>query len=531
MSAEKGFAHVHSSDCIMIRWPRIPVLLAALILPVAALAEGRVALLVGNSDYARPELDLANPVNDVRALAEALRGNGFNVIEATDLDAAGMRLALATFSSQAKGAELALFFYAGHGVQFGGDNLLVGVDFEGADAVAVQSASMTMQEVRDAMITAAPQAGFILLDACRDSPFLDNGTGRPGLVRTSGGAGLLIAYSTDPGNVAYDGDGANSVFTTALLGHINTPGLDVRLMLGRVRQEVVLETFAQQVPWVEEALIGEHVISTTPPPAPQDDAVADEVRLWRQVFADPDPAAMQTYLSAYPDGMFAEIARERLAVPDGRAPDAALISAATTDLAGQDPARLGAALTVLGLPVPPSGDGMADAVARYLAERPTLDGTTLDPLYEEATRNAMILAAATAQRMRTDLVALRSVDRVLRVSQGALTEIAAIAADNPDALPVLQQAQSDVDDIITSRDRILNRLDQSRGYYQDILDETAAFLPPDATVALIASAGSGGVGIDQRVRDDAAMFLNHVRESDPDKKGSYAWLADFLQQS
>ncbi len=495
--------------------------------PVAAAAADRIALLLGNSDYARDELDLDNPVNDVHALAEALERNGFQVIEATDLDAAGMRAALADFGAQAKGAEMALFFYAGHGVQVGGDNLLVGVDFNGADVTAVESASLTMTEIRETMINAAPQAGLILLDACRDTPFADTGTVKPGLVRTSGGVGMLIAYSTDPGNVAYDGAGDNSVFTSALLDNIDTPGLDVRLMLGRVRQEVVLDTAGRQVPWVEEALIGEHVLSTARDTIGPEDEVTEEVRAWRVAYAAGDSAAMQAYLDVYPEGMFADIARERLSVPVSADTDSRGIN-----LAGEDPVALTAALAVVGLPVQAGDSGLADAVGMYLAQNPALDGQDLGPLYDDAAARAMILAAATAQRMRTDLVALRSVDRLQSVSLDALAQIEAIAKDNPDAAPILEQAQRDVYDIEMARERILERLDQSRTYYQELIDNAADFLRDDATIDLIASAGAGGSQgtVDQRVRDDAALFLTHVRETDPSRKGSYAWLTDFSAQ-
>jgi hypothetical protein len=494
---------------------------------VAGLADDRIALLLGNSDYDRPELDLANPVNDVRALSAALERNGFVVIEATDLDATAMRAALVDFGEQARGAEMALFFYAGHGVQFGGDNLLVGTDFNGSDVADIERASLTMTEIREAMIAAAPRAGLILLDACRDTPFADTGTVDPGLVRTSGGVGLLIAYSTDPGNVAYDGAGENSVFTTALLDNIDTPGLDVRLMLGRVRQEVVLDTFGRQVPWVEEALIGEHVLSTMSPTTGPADDVTEEVRIWRAAYAGGSPAAMQSYLEAYPQGMFADMAWDRISVPAR-----ANVDTRGIDLAGEDPAALAAALATVGLPVQPGDDGLTGMVALYLSQHPELDGQDLDPLYNEAAARAMMLAAATAQRMRTDLVALRSVDRLLEVSLDALGQIEAIAAGNPDAAPVLEQARQDVYDIELSRERILERLDQSRSYYQEIIDSTAVFLPADATIALITTEMTGSTqgSVEQRVSDDAELFLKHVRETDPSRKGSYSWIIDFLQQ-
>ena len=190
-------------------------------------AEERVALLIGNSVYDRPEMSLRNPSNDVTALGEALRALDFTVYEAVDQDLSGMESALNAFADQATGAEMALFFYAGHGVQIGGDNLLIGTDLQSLDTDMVRRSSLPMSRVRGVLEAAKPEIGILMLDACRNNPFSDAGLVDKGLVRTRGGAGLLVAYATDPGNVAYDGVGDNSVFTDALLKHLNTPGVDL----------------------------------------------------------------------------------------------------------------------------------------------------------------------------------------------------------------------------------------------------------------------------------------------------------------
>lgn len=497
--------------------------LAALLICLAgaAMAQGRVALLIGNADYEGDVLDLANPGHDVAALAQVLAQNGFDVIAQTDLDGAAMRAAVAEFTTRAKGAELALFFYAGHGAQFEGDNLMIGTGFAGTTAEALVDASMPMREIRAAFEEAAPEAGLILLDACRDSPILDRDLMRPGLVRTSGGVGMLIAYATDPGNVAYDGAGENSVFTTALLNNIATPGLDVRLMLGRVRQEVVLATYGRQVPWVEESLIGEHVIALERPTDVTDDPVADEFALWRRADADPD--YLPDYLARYPEGAFAATARARLAEARNLpAPDA--VSA----LALGDSARLIPALEILGLAGDRGPDAIAAGVARFMAARPGLAADSLNPLYDEAARTAMLLGAATAQRIRTDLAALRSLDRVARIAEVAMVEIEELAGDDPAAAEVVAQAKADIEGIRHNRQIVLMRLDQSRGYYQDVITRTARFLPADASPALLADTGetSGATG---NLAEDAALFLRHVRDTGVATGGSYTWLADFLQ--
>ena len=418
----------------------------------------RVALLIGNADYAGTSADLDNPVNDVTALGASLRTLGFEVMTEADRSARDMRQALYRFRDRAEGAEIALFFFAGHGMHYAGDNLLVGTSFDGGGE-DLPGASLAMAEIRSVLEDARPDAGLILLDACRNTPIQDAGIARAGLVRTRGGAGLLIAYATDPGNVAYDGTGENSVFTAALLKHVSTPGLDVRLMLGRVRQEVVVETYGRQVPWVEEALIGDHHLSGATTPAP-DDPVARELRHWRAASTSQDPAALGDFLAVWPDGEFADIARHQMGLRAG-------------------------------------------------------------PEHETASSaSSALLAAATAQKLRTDLVALRSVDRLLRVSENALREIEEIAQNAPEAAaPVLAQARRDIEAISLSRGRILVRLDESRGYYADLVAGGSAEALSTASLP---------EGMDAQMRADAELFLRHVGEVSPSTEGSFAWLADFL---
>lgn len=499
----------------------------------AADAEGRVALLIGNSDYKLSQLALKNPRNDATALGEALKGEGFDVIEAIDQDVDGMRHALELFSDRSIDAEIALFFYAGHGVQMAGENFFLGVDYDGLGARDAQALSLNMSEVREALERGRPEASLIIIDACRNTPFAESGIARPGLVRARGGAGIMIAYATDPGNVALDGEGNNSVFTEALLEHIDTPGLDVRLMFGRVRQQVVLDTNGTQVPWVEEALLGEHVLSTRPYEPPVSDAVEKEISRWRQISVSGDTRALKSYLSDYPEGLFSEIAQERIELLD------ATPSAAPGDpedlLAEASPESLAAALSTLGVltrgapadtyPV----DELAAAFERYRRQLPDNAAVGPDRLFSDATRSSMILAGATAQQIRTDMVALRSVDRALGVARDALEDVEEIASRNPEALPVLEQGRKDVAAIEAARETVLRRLDQSRDYYDSIITRAVRFVPEGATSDILgtASAGRSLSDIDAAVRGDAELFLDQVSRVRQDREGSYIWLADF----
>lgn len=509
---------------------------AMLVLCIATMAQatGRVALLIGNADYASPGMSLRNPVNDVRALDAALSDLGFSVTSVTDQDAAGMEAALSDFAQAARGAEMAVFFYAGHGVQIGDENHLIGTRFAGNDLAALRQSSVTMGRVRDMMTRAAPQIGIMLLDACRNNPFSDQGLVAPGLVRARGGAGLLIAYATDPGNVAYDGVGNNSVFTTGLLDHIATPGLDARLMLGRVRQQVVLETKGRQVPWVEESVLSEHAFAPAQPDPAPDDATTAELADWRSIAASRDAADFRTFLSAHPNGLFASFAQDRLLQLDNTRPLPKRHENTTALLASADPAKLAAALTSLGYLEPSQtrtlSNELPPALEGYRRQLPDPSALSDAQLYNDAARVSMFLAATTLQSLRTDLVALRSVERTLTIAEDALAQIEDIAATNSDALPVLRQAHSDVYDIHRSRGVILRRLDQSRSYYDDVLTRAVVFFPQEASVALLGGEKQSRAlnQSNAQLTENANLFLRHVTQADDKRKGSYQWMADLI---
>lgn len=493
----------------------------------AAWAE-RVALLIGNSAYSAPDMELRNPVNDVTALGAALRDLSFNVIEVRDTDSAGMQAALQEFEVAATGAEMAVFFYAGHGVQIGAENHLVGVEFSGGELGAMRRASLSMSDVRDVMTRAAPDIGIVILDACRNNPFASNGLVRPGLVRDSGGAGLLIAYATDPGNVAYDGLGDNSVYTAALLKHVATPGLDARLMLGRVRQEVVLETGGRQIPWVEEAVLGEHSFNPSAPEQLIADAQAEELERWRRISGSLDVAAFEGYLADYPEGLFERFAQDRIIALKS---SAQLVQSEEPEvlIASADTGRLSAALSVLGLQ---SEGNLSRGLRIYQQRLP--DPTTLSEgqLYADAARMSIFLAATTLQQLRTDLVALRGIERTLKISQDALAQMEEIVKTNPDAAPLVEQARRDINAILRAQGVVLRRLDQTRTYYDDILVESSAFFPDDATLVLLGgterSRELGAAGL--KLNENASIFLRHLAQTHEDTKGSYKWLADLISQ-
>jgi len=245
----------------------------------SAMAERRVALVVGNSAY-RNAPSLTNPKNDAGAIAAALQRLGFEVIQGIDLTADKTRQTLRTFATALKSADVALFYYAGHGLQVDGQNYLVPVDARLQSSLDLEFEATKLQVVIETMERAA-KTSLVFLDACRDNPLKQTlarslGANRSvavgqGLARVDSGVGTLIAYATEPGNVALDGAGAHSPFTAALLANIERPGLEVGRMLRRVRSTVVENTKGKQVPWDHSSLIDDfyfaHAPATEAPPA------------------------------------------------------------------------------------------------------------------------------------------------------------------------------------------------------------------------------------------------------------------------
>jgi len=510
--------------------------------PFAALAQGRVALLIGNTNYKLEELYLPNPANDASALGDKLEELGFSVIKAIDTDQASVETALADFTIAAKNAEMAVFFFAGHGVQISGENYLISTDFTEFNAGGLQNKAITMSDVRAAFEAASPDVGIVILDACRNNPFVEAGQVPPGLARSNGGAGLLIAYATDPGNVAYDGAGENSVFTKAIIDNIGTKGLEARIMFGRVRQQVILETRGAQIPWVEEAVLGEHyfagqqragVVSVG-------NAYARELATWREISAQTDVAVFESYLQEYPDGVFATFAKDRITIIErARAAGAPSGQTSAELLAGEPPERIENALSVLGFLQ--STRDLSDAtLARlssafdiYRMQLPNPDEASVDRLYQDAARMTVFLGATTAQQLRVDIIALSSIDRTLDIAKKAIAEIEDIAKTNPEALPILEVSRRDVAAIEESLAQVLERLDESRLYYQSLIDlaqgSFSDVFAKGQTDIILPQTGLSR--LEQRLADDAALFIKHVQSYTPETEGTYAWLIDFLPQN
>ncbi|MBY0334791.1 MAG: caspase family protein [Acetobacteraceae bacterium] len=234
--------------------------------PVLAQPGTRIALVVGNGAY-REVPRLANPARDAADMAEVLRGLGFRVQLLRDATRPALEQALQRFAREATGAEVAAFFFAGHGIEVRGENHLIPVEARLADLADVDFETVGLPAVLRAMQGA--QARLLILDACRDNPFAPRMRGlggtrsavRAGLARMDApDLGTLIAFATAPGTVAADGTGPNSPFTAALKRHLPEPGLEVRQVMTRVRRTVVEATGGRQVPWDNSSLVADVVL-------------------------------------------------------------------------------------------------------------------------------------------------------------------------------------------------------------------------------------------------------------------------------
>jgi len=290
----------------------------------AAHAERRVALVIGNSGYANVA-ELKNPYNDAKGMSDKLTDLGFDVVTGLDLSLRDMRQTVREFIKKLDNADLALFFYAGHGIQVNGENYLVPVDAELSTHLDLDFETLPANLVLNAM-EQSTKVNLVFLDACRNNPFTENlarsmGTrssavGR-GLAKIGSGVGSLVSFATQPGNVALDGDGENSPFTTALIKHLGTPGQDITRDLVMVRRDVLEATKGQQVPWDNSSLTGEVILKQlemVQPVEPEKPAINPQIELayWDSIKSGESIAYFETYLTRYPEGQFADIAKIRI---------------------------------------------------------------------------------------------------------------------------------------------------------------------------------------------------------------------------
>jgi hypothetical protein len=291
----------------------IIAMLAALLLGTPAGAQTKLALIIGNSAY-RNVPALPNPAHDAAAVAASFERLGFSVRQVTDATYDDMRRALLEFGRKANDAEMAVVFFAGHGMEVGGENWLVPVDAElridvnaEQEAIALRSVVLT--------VSSASKLGMVILDACRNNPFLAKMSRTVltrsvdrGLARIEPITNVLVAYASKDGTVAADGSGSNSPFTSALLEHLETPGLELNFLFRNVRDEVVAATKGAQQPFVYGSLSKEAIYLKPPVSAlPGPDEAA-----WGLLKETTDDAALRRFTEQFSNSSLRPQAQARI---------------------------------------------------------------------------------------------------------------------------------------------------------------------------------------------------------------------------
>ena len=354
---------------------------AFLTVSAPAFAEKRVALVLGNSAY-RNVAPLTNPVNDSTRIATTLKDAGFDVVDSRrDLPAAETRRALRDFADKARDADIAVVYYAGHGIEVDGANYLIPVDARLERDTDIYDEGLSLDRILIA-IEPAKKLRLVILDACRDNPF--SRTMKRTVASRAIGQGLakvepnspnvLIAYSAKAGSTAADGDGQNSPFTSALSHHLTKPGLDVRRAFGFVRDEVLKTTNNRQEPFVYGSLGGEDVplvpakaVPAAAPAAPTLSPQAEARRDYELALQVGNKSAIKAFLAQYPDGFYANLAKlqlEKISTEEAR-----VAATEKARAAEQERARLAAEGAQRAQQAKAEADARAAEQARIVAEK------------------------------------------------------------------------------------------------------------------------------------------------------------------
>lgn len=366
--------------------------LAALWAPAFAqdVNEQRLALIIGNGSY--KTAPLSNPVNDVRLMETVLKQSGFTVIKAENASLRETRRLVRDFGDKLKQrGGVGLFYFAGHGVQVRGENYLVSIDSDIRNEDEVAEDALNASLVLEKMQSAGNRMNLVILDACRNNPFaVRNRSSASGLATMSAPSGSMVAYATSPGSVASDGTGQNGLYTQHLAQVISQPGLPVEEVFKQVRTLVRRDSKGQQTPWENTALEGQFYFkpvalaalapAAAGPAIPEaSDSVRLELSLWETVKNSGSVSELQTYLTRYPQGVFAQVAQSRLLGIQAAG------KAAATNVAPATPSA--ATVATAPLPVPVS-------TAPAKSPSPNILSTVLAALTPAATKPAPAAAIA-----------------------------------------------------------------------------------------------------------------------------------------
>ena len=306
----------------------------------SAMADKRIAFVVGNGAY-KNVAQLPNPPVDAKAMAGVLRNVGFEVVEGVNLTRDKMTEKLLDFGKRAQGADIAVFYYAGHGIAIDGANYLLPIDADIKSEMDVKLGAAINVDITLDQTMGDAKVKLVFLDACRDNPFAArikatatrSVSVQQGLAEMKSGEGTLIAFATGPGQTALDGqEGTNSPFTRALIAHITEPGVEIQQAMTEVRAQVNEETSKGQLPWGHTNLTGSVYLNPAQAPAagaaapaaagaamPATSVTASgnggevEVEFWRSVKDSNKPEELNAYLTNYPNGQFKSLALARIA--------------------------------------------------------------------------------------------------------------------------------------------------------------------------------------------------------------------------
>ncbi len=284
-----------------------------------ATSNHRIALVIGNGAYTSAP-PLKNPPNDARDMAATLRTLGFDVVSGINVNQKDMKRLIREFGMKLKSGGSGLFYYAGHGVQSKGRNYLIPIDADIQSEAEVEDSGVDAGLILNYMDDAQNGLNIVILDACRNNPFARSfRSAGDGLAQVDAPTGTLIAYATAPGRVASDGTAQNGLYTAELLKQMRVPGVSVTDMFMRVRAEVMKQTSSKQVPWESSSLVGSfYFAGTSSDSSPvantaRIDPVAFELSYWETIKNSTNADDFKAYLARYPQGQFAELAKNRVA--------------------------------------------------------------------------------------------------------------------------------------------------------------------------------------------------------------------------
>ena len=306
-------------------WAAVAAVLLS-VLPGTAQANERVALVIGNGAYAPHAPNLPNPKNDAAGVGAALTRLGFEVTRLDDAGYQDLRLGLLEFEEEAARSEVAVVFYAGHGIEIGGENYLVPVDAKLRSDRAVKHEAMRLAQVMES-VEGASKFRLVILDACRNNPFLAKMTitdptravGQRGLARVEPSKDTLVAYAAKEGTTADDGKGDHSPYTEALLLYLEEPGLEVGFMFRKVRDAVWESTGKSQLPYTYGSLSSDGVyLAGKGPSLPDGTAAKVAYEAAKEVGT---VAALQAVVKRFPDTFGADLAQAQIDKLKGDTPE------------------------------------------------------------------------------------------------------------------------------------------------------------------------------------------------------------------